>query len=334
MKVFKIKTTLIAILATSNLMAAGFGPWPTKYFLGDARFSCVEESPCIAPRLDDLSELRSDFAKLAPSRLDHLQKLTDEINKESERFLVLAQKVNEQEGDNLFSNVYTEVGSAIKEISEKSAVEKAKLFVSESSPMLEQIANLENFIAEWDRKIEEQTDQSLKDGLKLLKKEKYKELYLSEDFQFILSEMKSVETGFFVELDDQQRSKQIKKILESVYDLSAHFEVDDKCPKFVKDYAVKSIGKLQVSAGMAKDSELDPFQDSSVVRMILNGKRSGNALKIYCKKSGFLSGVSPKYDDKDNELKMRYKEKLNTDGTVKFSLPKASAIKAAIAKEL
>ncbi len=333
MKKTKIASTLIAVFATTSI-AAGFGPWPTKYFDKGARFSCFEEDPCVPPRLDDIAELRKDFAKLAPARLDHLQKLTDEINKESEKYLVLAQNVAEQEGDNLFSNVYYEIGSAIKEISEKSAVEKARLFVSESSPMLEQLANLENFIAEWNRKIDEQADENLKEGLKLLKKEKYKELNLSEVFQDTLGEMKNIEEGFFVELDDDERAKQIQKILESEYDMSVHFEISDSCPKKVKEFAVQSVGKLQISTGMAKDGQLDAFEDSSLIKMILNGKRGNNTLSVRCKKSGFLSGTSPKYDDKDNELKIRYKEKLNSDGTAKYTLPKVETVKKLLEKEL
>lgn len=312
---------ILTFTIISNVYANGFGPWPQDYFQKGERFYCGEGGECIVPREDDLEVLKKDFLELSSRRISRINEIQESLELESDKVLALSQKFEEDLGDNNLSEIYLKLGSELKEAISSELIEDARLLVSDTSPFLTKIEQLRVLLLDMDKQIADQPDADLKAALLLLKKQKYKEFALSEEYQSILEILSDLNKKFFKAESDSERRGQIEAFLSGGMNISEHISFEN-CPKKVKEKLITEIGELFLTGSSAKtrSSGLHFEKDISIIGKILNGNNRKTGLTVSCSKAGFLKGMKPKYDFKKNKLKLRYKSKLDEQSIEIFSI--------------
>ena len=305
------------------LEASNYGPWPMQYFADGERFSCHEESPCIVPRLDDMEEMVKDFKELGSTRLERLQGLSTKASEKVQEVLGLSQNLQLERGENHLSRVFLAFGSELSTELENQRLERARLFVSESSPVLELVEGLQGLLIDFNQQIENQPDENLREGLKLLKKEKYKEFVMSPKFLETMNLLKLVKNEYFSELEGQE-GLVLGKLLDKKVSLMEEFPKRD-CNKKMRQYIEDMIGTIQVSNSLRASNEFDPVKDFKLLKFLLNGKRN-KSLRLRCRDFKRFGRIKATYDAKDHELTIKFKVQMDSQGVNQLKGPSRQSI--------
>lgn len=304
---------------------ASFGPWPHPYFLDGGLLSCPEDKECIAPRMDDISTLKSDWLNHEEVRLKRIDRLEVLARGAAEKILEIGQNEIVKNEESVFGQTYMDYGSRLlKNISEKE-IESMRLWVSQSSPMYLKIIELESKLVEWQNQIDQQQDPDLKEGLILLRNEKYKE-WLIGDTQDVLEGMKEVQLEVFPKNDSEETREDL--IVDGLMNLSFSlgYYIDFQgCPKKVEDQVEQHLGKVQFSEGHRKSGDLDPVEDMKYIRFVLVGKGFGRPLTVKCDKAGFLSKIKASYE-KNHTLEIKFKMKKDDNGVTRYRVPSRNEV--------
>lgn len=324
-RLFRSSLFLATCLAFSTNIFAGFGPWPHPYFLEGGLLSCPEEKECLAPRMDDVTTLKSDWLNYEEERLKRIDRLEVIARSSAEKILEIGQLEFQNNEDSLFGKIYAEYGSRLLTNISENEIESMRLWVSQSSPMYLKILELEAKLIEWQNQIDQQQDPDLKEGLILLRNEKYKE-WVDGDLQETLVRMKEIQLQVFPKDETGEASEDI--IADGLMNLSlelSQYITFNSCPKKVEEKIGAYIGRVQFSQGHRKEGDLDPIADQKRIRFILVGSGFGKPLQVKCKKAGFLSKIKATYE-KRHTIEVKYKTKSDSNGVTKYRLPSKSQI--------
>lgn len=322
---------LLAILTFSCVTFQGhaqgsegedYGPWPHQYFKAGERLSCYEADPCVLPRMDDLEALKKDWVTYELSRIERLKRLQDLARQRAEKVLEVAQIELSENESSAFGNLYLGAGSKLLENLEDSQLKRTELWVSQSSPVVDKIVELESNLIEWQNQIDMQQDPDLKEGLQLLRKEKYREWFLSAETIEIFKSLGEIQLNYFPKQSANDDVEQ--KLVESLLILKVPLIKDhikmSGCPTKIEGHMEKVFGAVQFSEQHRVQGEWDPIKDKEFLKFILSGKYSGTPLTIKCRKGGFLSGPSVKYDSR-HFLEINYKTKKGENGVTLYKVP-------------
>ncbi|GEM_PF-4749207 len=321
----KIKHLLISILAIIPLAGhANFGPWPHSYFLKGGVLSCSDGSGCYAPRMDDIATLKADWETHEEERLARVVRLEGLARVSAEEILEVAQQELIEDEESSFGELYLEYGSRLLNNISKKKIESMRLWVSKASPMYQKIHELEGKLIEWQNQIDLQEEPDLKEGLELLRNEKYKEWLVNTEFQEILKTMGSIQEEVF------PKSTTSETVENDIVDGLMNLEVDlgelvnfKNCPKKVEDNVKEALGKIQFSKAHREKNDWDPIRDKTFIRFLLKGNGFGRSLGVTCAKATFLAKAKASYE-KGHQLKIQYKTKVDQDGITQYKMPSRS----------
>lgn len=317
-------------LALSAKAFANFGPWPHPYFLEGGLLSCPENKECLAPRMDDVTTLKSDWISHEEVRLKRIERLEVLARGAAEKILEIGQSEIEKNEESIFGQTYMDYGSRLlTNISEKE-IESMRLWVSQSSPMFLKISEIEAKLVEWQNQIDQQQDPDLKEGLILLRNEKYKEWLESDETQEVLLKMKEVQLEVFPKNDTEEGREDL--IVDGLMNLSfnlAYYIDFQECPKKVEDEITKHLGAVQFSEGHRKAGDLDPVKDLNFIRFVLVGPGFGKPLRVKCDKAGFLAKMKVSYE-KNHTLEVKFKMKKDGNGVTQYRVPSRSDIRSVL----
>jgi hypothetical protein len=307
MKKFMAMSCLF-LVTLSSVQAVDFGPQPNEYFGSKSDFGCLEQAKCQVPRLDDLEEMKKQHISQARKRVSLVNAVEEEAHKQLEQILTLAQKAETDAGDNAFSTLYYQIAEKMSESLESKNVEEARLFVSENSPVLESIQSVHLFVKDWLKKVDEQTDEAAREGLRLLMQQKYKEYVSADEFLAPIKRLAQIGSAFAGELTDSEVTVLSHwfsfsfPLIESLDGVKCN---DDLMPMVEKIVGTIAMGKKQ---NAKSPNFLDANKDAAYIRSLLANKESERSLKIDCAKRLFGGNVEPEYDRRDHRLKIRYKQ--------------------------
>lgn len=320
-----IKISTLALLFTYTAQAQ-FGPWPHSYFLEDGLLSCDQEKACLAPGMDDVATLKSDWLNHEQERLERVNRLEALARQSAEKILEIGQEELSKSEESRFGSLYMEYGSRLlTNISEKK-IEDMRLWVSQSSPMFLKINELEAKLIEWQNQIDQQEDEDLKEGLILLRNEKYKEWLEEESLQSTLKTMQGIQAEIFPKgLSDVDLESSIVDGLMNLKVGLGELVSFDSCPQKVKTHMSELLGNVQFSKTHREKGDWDPIKDQKFIRFLLVGNGFGRPLRIECDKGGLLARVKVSYE-KGHKLVIKYKTKSDNNGVTIYRLPSKQEI--------
>lgn len=327
-----LKNLFFSLTALMSLAGqANFGPWPHSYFMKGGVLSCSEGKPCFAPRMDDVATLKSDWDNHEEERLSRVVRLEDLARVAAEEILEIAQKELIEDEESSFGELYLEYGSRLLNNISKKKIESMRLWVSKASPMYLKIHELEGKLFEWKNQIDQQEDPDLKEGLELLRNEKYKEWLANEEFQETLSMMAKIQEEVFPKssLSETVESDIVDGLMNLEVDLGELVTFKD-CPKKVEDPVKGMLGKVQFSKTHREKLDWDPIKDKNFIRFILKGNGFGRSLTVRCDKANSLLGKVKVSYDKGHQLKVDYRSKEDQDGITQYKIPTRSEILSAL----
>lgn len=317
---------LLFVGMASGSAFASFGPWAHTYFQKGGLLSCSEEKPCLAPRMDDIATLKSDWMAHEEIRLNRVNRLEVLAREAAEKILEIGQTEFQKDEDSVFAKTYMDYGSRLLTNIGDREIESMRLLVSQSSPMFLKIEELEAKLVEWQNQIDQQEDPDLKEGLTLLRNEKYKELLESEEMQNTLEQMESLQKQVFPKGTEEEGSE--SRIVDGLMNLSfdfSEFVTFSSCPKKIEEKVISYLGRVQFSEAHRKEGELDPVRNQNFIRFILVGKGFGGPLKVSCKKGSLLAKVKASYGG-GHRLEIKYKTKNDSNGVTQYRVPSKSEV--------
>lgn len=328
MTLWKNKFSIFAMLGLllPTLSWANFGPWPQSYFLEGGLLSCPEDKTCLAPRMDDVATLKNDWLENEGARLERVARLESLARQSAEKILEIGQNELTENEESSFGALYMDYGSRLlSNISDKK-IEDTRLWVSQSSPMFLKIVELEAKLIEWQNQIDQQEDPDLKEGLVLLRNEKYKEWLVDEELQDVLKNMNIVQKEIFPKEAEGENSEDIivDGLMNMEVSLGELVSFRD-CPKKVESYVKDIFGEVQFSKAHRGKNDWDPVEDKKFIRFLLVGNGFGKPLRVTCDKGGFLSKVKVSYE-KGHKLEIKYKTKSDDNGVTQYRMPSRQEI--------
>ena len=319
--------SLFIVLGTflASSVQAQFGPWPHSYFQEGGLLSCQAEKPCLAPRMDDVATLKNDWLTYEGDRLERVARLEGLARKSAERILEIGQEELSQNEESLFGEIYMDYGSRLlSNISDKE-IEDMRLWVSQSSPMFLKIIELEAKLIEWQNQIDQQEDPDLKEGLVLLRNEKYKEWLDIEEFQEILKSMEKLQREIFPKEEGGDSEELIVDSLMNLQVPLGDYISFKNCPKKVESFVKEIVGEVQFSKAHRGKNDWDPVEDQKFIRFLLVGNGFGRPLRVSCDKGSFLAKVKATYE-KGHTIEIKYKTKEEDNGVTIYRLPKKQEV--------
>jgi hypothetical protein len=314
------------ILGNVTVKAETYGPWPHQYFKVGQRLSCITEADsCTVPRMDDLQSLKTDWLSQAQGRLERIERISELARLQAEKVLVIANEELSKNDQSPFGALYMEFGSKLLGNIGEQKIERAKLLVSQSSPMFLKIVELEGKLIGWQNQIEEQQDPELKEALELLRKEKYREWASAKGYTELLESMEVFQTEFFPKVENEDFEKNlVDGMMNLRVELSDHVSFIE-CPVKVERELAAKLGGIQFSKIHRKSGDWDPIQDKSFLSFIMTGKSLGEPLKIICDKASVLNRVKATLE-KGHTLLVRYRVRKGDNGSDSFKTPSRSEI--------
>ncbi|MCR9203983.1 MAG: hypothetical protein NXH75_05375 [Halobacteriovoraceae bacterium] len=310
---------LMSLLATSEAFAE-FGPWAHLYFKEGGLLHCKEEVTCIAPGREDIEALKKDWESSETARLKRIEYLGALANQASEKILELGQTALADNENSNFGNLYMEYGSLLQESASTIKMDSLRLWVSKESPLFSKIIELESLLTEWQNQIDEQEDQDVKEGLELLKNEKYKEWLRSEELQSTLEEMTKIQLQYFPkEVTGESETSLIDGLMKLAIPMTEFMDASD-CTPGIQTRLKMSLGNLQFSNAHREKGDWDPIKDQAFVRFLTDGGGFGKKLKVNCQKAKLLQKVRVRYE-RNHELLIRYRVKSENNGESYYVLP-------------
>ena len=311
-------------LGSLNSMGETLGPWPHQYFKSGQRLSCLTEADsCTVPRMDDLQSLKTDWLGQEQARLQRVERISELARLQAEKILVVANEELAKNDQSSFGSLYMEFGSKLLDNIGERKIDRARLLVSQSSPMFLKIVELEGKLIGWQNQIEEQEDANLKEALVLLRKEKYREWATSKEYIELLDSMEVFQKEFFPKEEDVDFERNlVDGMMNLRVELSEHISFAN-CPnKVEKDIAAK-FGAIQFSKIHRKSGDWDPIKDKSFLRFIMTGPSLEEPLRVVCEKASVLARVKASLE-KGHKLIVRYRIKKEQNGVDSFKLPSRS----------
>jgi hypothetical protein len=327
MTLWQQKLSLFIVLGTffASKAFAQFGPWPHSYFQEGGLLSCSESKVCLAPRMDDVATLKNDWLTYEGERLERVARLEALARKSAEKILEIAQEELSQNEESLFGEIYMDYGSRLlSNISDKE-IDDMRLWVSQSSPMFLKIIELEAKLIEWQNQIEQQEDPDLKEGLVLLRNEKYKEWLEAEDFQEIIKSMAKLQVEIFPKEESEGSEDLIVDGLMNLEVPLGDYITFKSCPKKVEGFVKDIVGEVQFSKAHRGNNDWDPVQDRKFIRFLLVGNGFGRPLRVVCDKGSFLAKVKATYE-KGHTIEIKYKTKEDDNGVTIYRLPEKQEV--------
>jgi len=318
---------LIALtLGAFSASAQDFGPWPHQYFKTGERLSCVSETDsCTVVRMDDIQSLKNDWLSKERGRLERIERISELARLQAEKVLVIASTELNENDQSSFGSLYMEYGSKLLGNIGERKIERAKLLVSQSSPMFLKILELEGKLISWQNQIEEQEDADLREALILLKKEKYREWASSKDYIELLEAMATFQKEFFPKTEEGNFEENlIDGMMNLRVELSEHISFSE-CPLKVEKELSSSLGGIQFSKIHRKAGDWDPIKDKDFLNFIMGGNGLDEPLRIVCDKASVLGRVRASLE-KGHTLLVRFKTRTENDGSDSFKLPSRAEI--------
>ena len=326
MEKLPLKSLFIVALSLASISsgAQSFGPWPHQYFEAGQRLSCFNEAdPCNVARMDDIQALKTDWLNSEQGRLQRIERISELARLQAEKVLVVANTELSENDESAFGALYMEYGSKLLDNIGEKKIDRAKLLVSQSSPMFHKILELEGKLNSWQNQIDEQEDADLKEGLILLKKEKYKEWASNKEFAELLGTMEVFQKEFFPKQEDQNFEQNlIDGMMNLRVELSEHISFID-CPSKAKKQLSENLGGIQFSKIHRKSSDWDPIRDQNFLRFVMIGKGQGEPLTVKCAKAKVLGRVKASLE-KGHTLLVKFRTKKEDDGSDSYKLPSRS----------
>lgn len=327
MSMIKKRFSFVFILAilTSYGAFAQYGPWAHQYFSEGGLLHCKEEAPCVAPGKEDVDALKKDWEAVEAARLSRIEYLVSLANQASEKILELGQSALSENENSNFGQLYMEYGSELQKSASAIKLDSLRLWVSKESPMFLKVVELEGLLTEWQNQIDEQTDEDLKEGLELLRNEKYKEWLNNESLTSVLEEMKKIQLEYFPkEVTGESESTLIDGLMKLAIPMTDFMDVS-QCSPGIQQHLKKSLGSLQFSKAHRGQNDWDPIKDKEFIHFLTDGSGFSRKLTVSCQKAKLLQKVKARYE-KGHKLEIKYKVKSENNGTSTYSLPSRSEI--------
>lgn len=325
----KKRIPFVFFLLTTLLMGqqalAEFGPWAHLYFKEGGLLHCKEDVTCIAPGKEDVEALKKDWDSAETSRLKRIEHLGALANQASEKILELGQSALAENENSNFGNLYMEYGSQLQQSASTIKMDSLRLWVSKESPMYLKVIELEGLLTDWQNQIDEQEDQDVREGLELLRNEKYKEWLFSEELGNILNEMTKIQLEYFPkEVTGESETSLIDGLMKLAVPMTDFMDVS-KCSPGIQARLKKDLGYLQFSNAHRKKGDWDPIKDQRFIRFLTDGGGFGKKLRLNCQKAKLLQKVRARYE-RNHELLIRYKVKSENNGESSYILPSRAEI--------
>lgn len=323
------KLTSFVCLILSLSAFAEYGPWGHQYFLEGGLLFCEEGSSCFAPGKDDVETLKKDWEEAEAKRLKRIEELGSLAVKSSERILEIAQEALSQNEESEFGRLYMQYGSELEQSVSSIKMDSLRLWVSKESPMFLKILELESLLTELQNQIDQQEDPDLKEGLELLRNEKYKEWLRSQEVQDTLLEMNKIQNEFFPKVSNNETESSIVDGLMKLSIPLTDFMNTSSCSPGIQSDLKSLLGNLQFSKAHRGKLDWDPIASKSLIKFIVDGGGFGSPLRVTCKKAVLLQGTKANYD-KGHKLELRFKVKKENGGVTRYVLPSRKEIVEAL----
>ncbi len=292
------------LLVSTSSMAKNFGPWPHQYFNG--LLSCsTEGASCLPGEVSDLKNLKMEWLSLEQLRLERIERVSELARKKAEKVLMISNKELSTNDESLIGPLYMELGSKLLENIGERRIERARLLVSQSSPVFLKMIELEGKLTSLQNQAEEEQDLETKEALLLQKNEKYREWISGKSFRDPLDTLELFQKEFFPTVEKENFEKVlIDGMMDLRIELADHISFDE-CPASVKETLSKQLGGIQYSEFKRTSNDWDPVKDVSFLRFILDGNSLGGSLKVTCQKASTASEVGASYK-KSHTLVVQY----------------------------